>query len=92
MQYTASSFAQMLVALFAWALRPRRRQPGELPLFPPPSQFHSEVPDVVLDRALLPVFRSGAWLAGCLRVFQRGSIQLYLLYVFLILVLLLMWR
>jgi hydrogenase-4 component B len=36
MQYTSSSFAQMLVGLFAWALRPRTHRPKDLPLFPQP--------------------------------------------------------
>src|SRR5262249_19211299 len=43
-QYTSSSFAQMLVALFAWALWPRTRRPRPLPLFPGKELFHSEVP------------------------------------------------
>jgi hydrogenase-4 component B len=92
MQYTSSSFAQMLVALFGWALRPRRQRPRHLPLFPAPSRFHSEVPDVVLDDAVLPALGGGAWLATCLRVLQRGSVQLYLLYIFLTLLALLLWR
>src|SRR5439155_12853809 len=45
MQYTSSSFAQMLVGLFGWALRPRTRRPAGLPLFPQKTEFHSEVPD-----------------------------------------------
>jgi hydrogenase-4 component B len=91
MQYTASSFAQMLVALFAWALWPRRRAPRDLPLFPGPAAFHSEVPDAVLDRGVLPGFHVAAWLFTYLRVFQVGKIQLYLLYIFLTVVALLMW-
>jgi hydrogenase-4 component B len=92
MQYSASSFAQMLVDLFGWALRPRRQRPGKLTLFPGASHFHSETPDAVLDRAVLPAFHLGAALAACLRVFQRGEIRLYLLYIVLTLVALLMWR
>jgi hydrogenase-4 component B len=92
MQYSASSFAEMLVGLFAWALRPSRQRPRDLPLFPPPSRFHSEVPDAVLDRTVLPAFRVAGWLAACLHGLQRGSIQVYLLYIFLILVALLVWR
>jgi hydrogenase-4 component B len=91
MQYTASSFAQMLVGLFGWALRPRTRQPRDLGLFPHKSSFHSEVPDTVLDEAVLPAFRAGAWLLAWFRVFQQGSIQTYLLYIFLALVTLLLW-
>ena len=60
MQYTSSSFAQMLVGLFAWALRPRTHRPRDLPLFPRKTDFHSEVPDTVLDEAVLPAFRFGA--------------------------------
>jgi hydrogenase-4 component B len=92
MQYTASSFAQMLVDLFAWALRPVKERPRHLPLFPQPGHFHSEVPDAVLDRGVLPVLSLGARLAARLRVFQQGKIQLYLLYVFLTLMALLLWR
>src|SRR5438309_2276169 len=62
MQYTSSSFAQMLVALFAWALRPRLHKPAHLPLFPAEADFHSTVPDTVLEEAVLPAFRFGAWL------------------------------
>jgi hydrogenase-4 component B len=92
MQYTSSSFAQMLVGLFGWALRPRTHRPRELPLFPEKSAFHSEVPDAVLDEAVLPAFRSGAWVLSCFRVFQRGSIQTYLLYIVIALIALLLWR
>jgi hydrogenase-4 component B len=92
MQYTSSSFAQMLVWLFAWALRPRTHRPEKLGLFPRPADFHSDVPEVVLDEAVLPAFRSGAWLLSWLRVFQRGSIQTYLLYILAALIALLLWR
>jgi hydrogenase-4 component B len=92
MQYTSSSFAEMLVGLFGWALRPRAHRPEIQELFPKRTDFHSEVPDVVLDEAMLPAFRFGAWLFSWFRVFQQGSIQTYLLYLFLALVGLLLWR
>ena len=92
MQYTASSFAQMLVQLFGWALRPRTHKPGDLPLFPRRTHFHSEVADPVLDEAVLPSFRFGAWLVAWVRVFQQGSVQAYLLYIFIALIALLLWR
>jgi hydrogenase-4 component B len=92
MQYSSSSFAQMLVGLFAWALRPRTHRPRDLPLFPAKTDFHSEVPDPVLDEAVLPAFHFGAWLSSWFRVFQQGSIQGYLLYIFLALIALLLWR
>ena len=92
MQYTASSFAQMLVGLFAWVLRPRMQEPKNLPLFPPQTNFHSEVADTVLDEAVLPAFRFGARFFSWFRVFQQGSIQAYLLYIFIALIVLLFWR
>ena len=63
MQYTSSSFAQMLVRS---SPGPRARvrktaSPGARAL-PRTGQFHSEVPDTVLDGAVLPAFRVGAWL------------------------------
>ena len=92
MQYTSSSFAQLLVGLFGWALRPRTRRPKGLTRFPQRTAFHSEVPDAVLDEAVLPAFRFGAWLFSGLRVLQQGSIQSYLLYIFIALIVLLLWR
>jgi hydrogenase-4 component B len=92
MQYTASSFGQMLVGLFGWALRPRLVRPAKLALFAEKTVFQSEVPDVVLDEALVPAFRWGSWLLTRLRVFQQGNVQTYLLYLFLALIALLLWR
>jgi hydrogenase-4 component B len=91
-QYTASSFAQMLVGMFAKVLRPRTETPEVRGLFPGPAHFHSEVPDTVLDRAALPAFGFLAGLLARLRILQQGSIQLYVLYVFLALIGLLLWR
>ncbi len=92
MQYTSSSFAQMLVGMFGWVLRPRTHRPKDLPLFPPETYFHSEVPDTVLDEVVLPTFRFTAWLFSWFRILQRGNIQIYLLYIFLALIALLLWR
>ena len=92
MQYTSSSFAQMLVLMFGWVLRPRSHRPENLSLFPATAGFHSEVPDPVLEEVVLPTFHSGAWLFSWFRVFQQGNIQAYLLYIFLVLIVLLLWR
>ena len=92
MQYTSSSFAEMLVGLFGWALRPRVDRVQITELLPPASSFHSEVRDPVLDELVLPAFRFSAWLVSWFRVFQQGKIQAYLLYMFVALVALLLWR
>jgi hydrogenase-4 component B len=92
MQYTSSSFAEMLVGLFAWALRPKAKPPRVMGLFPGKTSFHSEVADTVLEEAVMPSSRFLAWLASWLRVFQQGSIQAYLVYIFAILIILFLWR
>ncbi|MBI3464619.1 MAG: hydrogenase [Planctomycetes bacterium] len=92
MQYTSSSFAQMLVALFGWVLRPKTHVQRPDDLFARKGEFHSQVDDTVLDGAILPTFRGGTTLFGWLRVLQQGSIQLYLLYIFVTLVVLLSWQ
>ena len=43
-------------------------------------------------RSVLPAFRFGAWLFSWFRVFQQGNIQAYLLYIFVALIVLLLWR
>jgi hydrogenase-4 component B len=90
-QYTSSSFAQMLVGLFGWALRPRTQQPATLALFPQPTQFKSDVQDPVLDEAIVPSFRLVGWLASGMRWIQRGGVQSYLFYIVLTVFLLLAW-
>ena len=81
MQYTASSFARGPVGWFGWALRPRLKGAPVDRLFPAAARFESHVLDTVLDRAVVPVFRAGAWLARQGRVLQHGRMQLYLVYV-----------
>jgi hydrogenase-4 component B len=92
MQYTSSSFAEMLVGLFAWVLRPRFHRPKRLTLFARTVGFHSEVADPVLDEAVLPAFRYSAWFFSWFRVFQQGNVQMYLLYIFIALIALLLWH
>lgn len=92
MQYTSSSFAEMLVGLFAWVLRPKVHQPLRPGLFEPSGSFESEVPDVVLDGAVLPALAGAERLFGRLRLLHQGRIQAYVLYIFLALLGLLLWR
>jgi hydrogenase-4 component B len=89
MQYSASSFADSLVGLFAWALRPRVHRPRLGGPFPDPrARFHSEVPEVVLERAITPAFHLAGRLAEAARRVRRPSVNAYLLSVLLGLLLL----
>jgi hydrogenase-4 component B len=81
MQYTASSFAQTLVGFFSWALRPETRASSVRGLFPPATEFHSHVPDTVLDRAVVPLSRGGASALRWFRWVQHGNVHLYLVYI-----------
>jgi hydrogenase-4 component B len=90
MQYTASSFAQMLTGLFGWGLRPERHGGEVSANFPAPADFASHTPDTVLDRLLLPACRGSARFCTWLRArLQHGITGIYLLYVALTLSLLL---
>jgi hydrogenase-4 component B len=91
MQYTASSFAQSLVQLLGWALRPTTHAPRSTAVFPEHASFHSHVPDTVLDGAVLPSFGLAGRLAARLRPLQRGNVHLYLLYILATLIVLLLW-
>jgi hydrogenase-4 component B len=91
MQYSGSSFSQMIVELLSWIVWPGRKPPRIDGVFPSRSNFASNVGDVVLDRALLPAFSATAWLLGWARIIQRGPIQVYLLYVLGILIMLLLF-
>jgi hypothetical protein len=70
----------MLVGLFYWALWPRTARSHVEGIFPRPSRHRSEVPDTVLDRAVLPVFSLCGRLLPSFRLLHQGRIQIYLLY------------
>lgn len=89
MQYSASSFGELLVRAFAFALWPRVRAPRLASVLPARGAFHSDVPDVVLDRVVSPLSLALARVLNRSRVLQQGSIHAYLLYVWLTLVALL---
>jgi hydrogenase-4 component B len=93
MQYTASSFAGLVVGLLSWALRPIAHGPNLVGPFPAPSaRFDSHVPDTVLDRGIVPSFSLAARILARLRPIQQGSVHLYLLYILGTLLVLLLWR
>ncbi len=81
MQYTSSSFGETLVGLFSWALRPKVDRPRVEGLFPQTTEYHSSVPDPVMDRGIVPALQTAARFFSWLRILQQGHIQLYLLYI-----------
>jgi formate hydrogenlyase subunit 3/multisubunit Na+/H+ antiporter MnhD subunit len=92
MQYTASSFAQPLTALFHLVLRTRVRLAAPAGLFPPHGAFATETLDTFREGLFRPAFAGLEWLLGRLRLLQHGRIQLYVLYIVLTLIALMAWR
>ncbi|MFO0983069.1 MAG: proton-conducting transporter membrane subunit [Planctomycetota bacterium] len=81
MQYTASSFASVLVNLFAFALKPAEHGPAVQGALPSTGAYASHVDDATLARMVLPF---ASWVAdrfARLRQQQSGRIQIYILYV-----------
>ena len=89
MQYTASSFAEMLVNIFGGILRPERHAPDIKGLFPERTSFESHVPEVVLEKGILPFFAATDRRLAAIRRLQNGQLNHYILYIFVALIILL---
>jgi NADH:ubiquinone oxidoreductase subunit 5 (subunit L)/multisubunit Na+/H+ antiporter MnhA subunit len=91
MQYTGSSFAELLLQRFSWAMFPRVHAPRLDAPFPRAGAFSSHVPDTVLDLALAPAARAYAWLATRARLLYLSRIHVQMLLVVATLVAALAW-
>jgi len=89
MQYTASSFAEMLVGIFGGILRPESHAPDIKGLFPGRSSFESHVPEVVLEKGILPFLAATDRRLAAIRRLQNGQLNHYILYIFAALIILL---
>ncbi len=81
MQYTASSFAQMLVSQFDGILKPKEHRPELKGLFPTSNHFESHIDDSILDRVLKPVIHRIQKGVYQFRWFHQGLTQPYILYI-----------
>lgn len=89
MQYSASSFAEMLVSLFSGLLKPHSHSPTISGTFPKTARFASHVPEAVLELLYAPfLVWANEKLAG-FRKLQHGHLHLYIFYILLTLVVLL---
>ena len=89
MQYSSSSFAEMLIKLFSGILRPHSHLPEISGSFPASSRFESHVPETVLERIYLPFLVWANEKLTPLRHLQHGHLHLYILYTLLTLIALL---
>jgi len=92
MQYTASSFAQPLVALFRPLLGTRETASPRQGLYPQAASFSTDTPDLYRERLYGPVFSGIDRTLSAFRWLQHGRVQLYVLYIGLTLLVLLVWK
>ena len=92
MQYTASSFAQPLMTLFAPLLHTRRKLTAPEGYFPGSASLTTATPDAARVGLYEPAFSGVGWVLARLRWLQQGRIQLYVLYIALTLLVLLVWK
>ncbi|MDD2365149.1 MAG: proton-conducting transporter membrane subunit [Desulfuromonadaceae bacterium] len=91
MQYTASSFAEILTGLFAFLLKPEISKPDIAKgMFPPSADFHNHAPEVVLELIYTPLLERLYQRFLPIRRLQNGILQQYVLYILITLVLLFM--
>ena len=91
MQYTASSFAQILTGLFRVVLSPRRHVPPIHSLFPGSTALELHQDEPVLDRLLLPAVHLMKRLFSHARPLQRGLVNIYILYIAIMVLAMLTW-
>jgi hydrogenase-4 component B len=90
-QYTGTSFSEMLCGLFAGAVRAETRAPGIAGAVPKPSRFAFIPTESLLDRGIAPAFSFAAGSFHLLRRLQHGQMNLYMLYIFVTLFTLMVW-
>ena len=91
MQYTASSFAQPILALFG-GVASRHRFVSPSGFFPRASSMATEARDLFRERMFAPLFRLADRWISVLRWLQHGRVQLYVVYVVATLLALLAWN
>jgi len=91
LQYTASSFAQIITMHFGWVLAPRVERPRIEGAFPRPTHFHTVIGDSVLDRLLEPAARRAQRWSASVRALPQGQTQRYILYIVAVVLPLLVW-
>ncbi len=88
MQYTASSFAGLLVGFFSGVLSAERHPPDISGHFPESQDFKSHIPETILEKFYLPLLNYLYEKTLPIRKLQHGQLHLYILYILLTLVIL----
>lgn len=90
MQYTASSYAQPITGMFRRALDTRTHADLPAGFFPAKASFSTHTDDTVHSHLFAPLFRLVNRAMDCLRWIQEGRVQVYVLYIALVLLALLL--
>ncbi len=80
MQYTAGSFAGIIIEWFAWILRTERHERRPEVLLPVSASFREHTPETVLERIVEPASGMVMRASTAARSLQHGRVQSYLLY------------
>ena len=94
MEYTATGFSKPIRMIFKALFRPRREVQREYdysPYFAKNLRFESHIEEAFVTRVYRPLNRGILRLSRRMRALQAGSIQAYLIYIFVTLLLLLMF-
>jgi formate hydrogenlyase subunit 3/multisubunit Na+/H+ antiporter MnhD subunit len=91
MQYTATSYAQPLLAIFRAIVRQRTWFVAPRGYLPASGGFHAETPDPFVAQMYRPISAWVGWATSRLHWLQQGRVHVYLLYIFITLVILLVW-
>jgi NADH:ubiquinone oxidoreductase subunit 5 (subunit L)/multisubunit Na+/H+ antiporter MnhA subunit len=92
MQYTASSFAQPLLASLGTILKQTRRATLPQGYFPTSGHFTEHLMDQSLESFWMPAATKTISLFRRLKFLQQGRLQSYLLYILVTLILILLWK
>jgi formate hydrogenlyase subunit 3/multisubunit Na+/H+ antiporter MnhD subunit len=92
MQYTASSFAQPIVAMFKLVLKPRHDLHAPVGLFPENAGLHTHTDDIFMQRLCAPVVSAISFLADGFHRLQPGRTHLYIAYIVITILALLSWN
>ena len=94
MEYTATGFSKPIRMIFKALFRPRREVQREYdysPYFAKTLRFESHIEEAFVTRIYRPLNRTILRLSRRMRALQAGSLQAYLIYIFVTLILLLMF-
>jgi hydrogenase-4 component B len=94
MEYTATGFSKPIRMIFKALFRPRREVQREYdysPYFAKTLHFESHIEEAFVTRLYRPLNRTILGLSRRMRALQAGSIQAYLIYIFITLLLLLLF-